>query len=152
MMPAATADLRVAPSTLGRGAGAGLFACRPFARGEWLTAMDGRVSAEDPGRRSVAERSHTRTLLHGVWHLDGLRGVPPPADAVGLGSYANDAAGPLRAGGPAAGRNNARACIRWPRGGGTVPVCALVATADIPAGAEILTPYGGGYWRARRSG
>lgn len=146
MMPAATADLRVAPSALGPGAGAGLFACRPFARGEWVTAMDGRVSAEDPGRRPVAERSHTRTLLHGVWHLEGLRGVPPPADAVGLGSYANDATGPLRM-----GRNNARACIRWPRGGGgTVPVCALVATADIPAGAEILTPYGRGYWRARR--
>lgn len=64
-------DLEVRASALGPAVGLGLFAARPFRRGELVTTMEGTVRNGWP--RDPREYSHACTLLHRTLWLDGLR-------------------------------------------------------------------------------
>ncbi|KIY98211.1 hypothetical protein MNEG_9752 [Monoraphidium neglectum] len=76
--------------TIGRGvevkkssialAGNGLFAARPFARGDLITEYVGRLISHEEAQLLRARRAHT--------HIDGLKD-PQPGE--GGGSFANDA-------------------------------------------------------------
>lgn len=135
--------LRVGPSTLGSGSGRGLFVTRavPQARGRWITFFDGgRLRPSVPVRSlTPAERSHTVTVMHGVWILDGHRGPPErlPKGA-GLASYAND--GSARPGA-------VNCALRRVQRGDGVPFVVLVNTRPLRAGEELFLNYGRTYWR-----
>lgn len=148
----------VAPSHI-PGAGPGLFAARPFVRGEWIAFYDGNVLRRVPSADTaagIAARRRLCTLLSGALWLDGNASDVDAHTTVGGGGgggaeYANDAYGDDRAARRRGRGHNAelrRTCDRRRCNDGLLPVIALRARRDIARDEEILVDYGAGAWRA----
>jgi SET domain-containing protein len=126
------------------GAGMGLFAARPFRRGEPITQFDGTIvdaATARAYRNSEAHLSHARTRWAQREVIDGLRvGVAGRGGA----SLANDA-GYTPGGRYDGGRNNSKFVEHDI--GGVDRIIYLAAVRDIAAGEEITVSYGNDYWR-----
>lgn len=118
------------------GAGLGLFATRGFARGDFITWMDGEEisRAEAQARARAGRASHIRSLIFGFSALDGIR--EPVAGAGGV-SFANHP--------PAGTKPNSVFVNREDHTGVAVRVY-LRALVDVAPGEEILVSYGAAYW------
>ena len=117
--------LRIKPSTI-KSAGLGLFATRPFKKGEHVTSYSGDyVALRGPSDGGPYDLEVTK-----------YRGIRAARTNTASGRWLNDARGP---------GNNTEFVMDRARGTGR-----LRATRNIPAGTEIMVPYGSGYWK--RSG
>lgn len=146
LAPTVGLGVEVRPSLI-PGAGAGLFTTRPFAAGELVTGMEGKIITHQEAEelKKLGLHTHVRTLISHCLCLDGLRTFPAP-QGVGGGSYCNDANGSevfLHCGKRLT--NNAellqKALIH-----GSLSVCFVRATQPIATGEEVLVAYGRAYW------
>lgn len=121
------------------GAGRGLYACRPFKRGELVTEYAGEIISRDEAQRRAqrGEFQFLGTLVSGMYEIDGLQ---EPVDGKGAASFINHAA-------------SSRANVKWSHLEDQLLCFTRLfakAVRDIKDGEEILINYGNTFWRRHK--
>ncbi|CDI86201.1 SET domain containing protein, putative [Eimeria praecox] len=138
--------LLVGGSSLGRGSGLGIYACRSFSRRAVICEYSGILI----DRRTALLLRHMECASHVVnvqmQHLY-LLGFHTPFPLLGGGAFINDGRWNTR------GRDGPGVCVRFrvmfDKHTATQRV-VVVAVKDIPKGAELLTSYDNDYWRLQK--
>lgn len=149
------------PSTLGPGAGMGVFTAAPIPKDSLITHYEGVLIPQaqiDMIFPSAAAKSHARTLFSLRWVIlanwrmapDSARGIEPIAAPVyelpyryGLAGYLNDIRDPARYNVEFLRLADSKADAETGQGAAVF----LRALRDIPAGAELFVNYGEDYWK-----